>query len=109
MIFANQPFSHVTSDGSRSSSVSVCFENGPKTLSLALDDSCGRLQRLSRADIRLFEGEEDVTEAVFGVDSSASVVHASIENFDTAMRWLRRVEWGMEAAAACTSSGAEVE
>lgn len=109
MIFANHPFSHVMSDGSRSSSVNVCFENGDKSLSLALDDSCGRLQRLSRADIRLFEGEEDVTEAVFDVDPSGSVVHASIENFDRAMCWLRRVEWGMEAASACTPSGAEVE
>lgn len=109
MIFANQPFSHVMSDGIRSSSVNVCFENGDKMLSLALDDSGGRMERLSRADIRLFAGKDDVTDSVFKVDPVGGDVHASIENFERAMHWLNRVERGMESATTCTPPGAEVE
>jgi hypothetical protein len=109
MIFANQPFSHEMSDGSKSESVNVCFENGDKTLSLALDNSCGRMEKLGRADIRLLVGSKDVTDSIFKADPAGSHVHASIENFETAMRWLNRAEWGMESGTACTPSGAEVE
>ena len=108
MIFANKPLSFELSDGAKSESVNVCFEHGEKTLSLELDNICGRMERLGRSDIRLLVGKEDVTGTVFEC-SDNDIVHATIENFERALRWLNRVEWGMEGGIACTPSGAEVE
>ena len=108
MIFANRPQSLEHSDGARSESVNVCFEHGEKTLSLALDNSCGRMEKLGRSDIRLLIGNEDVTSKVFDCGDD-DIVHASIENFAKATRWLNRVEWGMEGCTGCTQSRAEVE
>ena len=97
MIRAFEP--HVTPNGS---SVCVTFRNGNKEVSIALDDSCGRLQMLSRADIRLFEVDEktghatnDLTCAVLGTDSRHNV-HASLENFNKAMEWLNMGVWNPE-------------
>ena len=74
--------------------VCVQFGNHSKILSIALDDSSGRLQNLSRGDIelqritdqRLFRLQV-CTHEVFP-DQGSSPVHASMENFNLAMEWL---------------------
>ena len=96
MIFANRPLSYELSDGSQSESVSVCFKHGDKTLSLALDNSGGRMEKLGRSDIRLLIKKDDVTAQIFECGKD-DIVHATIENFERALRWLNRIEWGMEA------------
>jgi hypothetical protein len=76
----------------------VSFKEGNKEVSVALDDSCGRLQDLSRSDIRLHrlnpqgEFQEDVTASVFGVGKDAPV-DGSMANFKIAMKWLELSEW----------------
>ena len=77
--------------------VAVTFENGAKILSLALDNSCGRMKSLRRGDIRLMrrntdDSVDDVTDDVFACGDSP--VFASLENFEKAMNWLRRTNWG---------------
>jgi|ETNvirnome_2_300_1030623.scaffolds.fasta_scaffold10617_5 hypothetical protein len=86
-IFAHQPM--VTPNGQ---AVCVQFGNRARRLSIALDDSCGRLQSLSRGDIELqrvgLSGMVEVcTQEVFP-DQGSSPVHASMENFNLAMEWL---------------------
>ena len=77
-----------------SKTVNVTFDNGRKCVSLSLDNSLGRMNSLRRGDIRLFIDKDDVTGRVFrGGDKNN--IHASLENFETAMTWLRRTEWGM--------------
>ena len=79
--------------------VNVVFDNGRKMVSLSLDNSGGNMTTCSRADIRLLVtdplegGVEDVTSQVFGGED-ASVVRGTIENMDTAMKWLRMTTWG---------------
>lgn len=80
--------------GRQNTSVAVEFHNGDKLVSLALNNSGGRMEKLGRGDIRLFVGQEDVTPKVFGEESAAHNVHASLDNFELAMAWLRRVNWG---------------
>tara|TARA_Y100000310_G_scaffold341141_1_gene439316 strand:- start:478 stop:762 length:285 start_codon:yes stop_codon:yes gene_type:complete len=85
--------------GEISKSVAVEFRNGRKLLSLALDNSCGRMEKLSRTSLRVFLDDEestvDVTPEVFpNLDSELLPVWASLENFETAMAWLRRTTWG---------------
>ena len=52
--------------------VNVVFDNGPKMVSLSMDNSGGRMSSIARADIRLLfssplkGGVEDVTSLVFG-------------------------------------------
>jgi hypothetical protein len=81
--------------------VNVVFDNGPKMVSLSLDNSAGRMASIARADIRLLftdpleGGVEDVTSTVFG-GSREDIVHGTIENMDKAMKWLRRSTWGFE-------------
>ena len=91
MIFAHPPI--VVHNGS---SVCVCFRKGKKTVSLALDDSCGSREVLSRGTIDLFvEGERDpVTPVVFSdlaheedEECEFLVVPSTVENFMRAMRW----------------------
>ena len=73
MIFAHPPMQTKMSDGSTSQSVCTAFKNGKKVISIALDNSCGRMHLLRRADMRLFidlscsEGSasQDVTDRVF--------------------------------------------
>ena len=77
----------------------VVFDNGPKMISLSVDNSGGRATTMSRADIRLLftdpleGGVKDVTSSVFG-GGEADIVRGTIENMDEAMKWLRRSSWG---------------
>ena len=78
----------------------VVFDNGPKMLSLSLDNSGGRLTTLSRSDIRLLvhnslaETVDDVTNDVFGGEQG-STVQADIDTMEQAMKWLQRTDWGL--------------
>ena len=99
-IFAHQPMAFEMSGGDVSQSVAVEFRNGTKTLSLALDNSLGRMSKLGRGDIRLMVGEQDVTARFFGLVRDDEHVHANIENFDKALRWLRQVSWGLDGQRA---------
>jgi hypothetical protein len=76
--------------------IAVTFHEGQKMISLALDNSAGRMAELRRGDIRLIDGSEDVTSRVFG-GSEAAIVPASLDNFEKAMSWLRRSDRGLEA------------
>ena len=87
------PF-HPPDDEAFSRSVTVEFGNGDKLVSLHLDNSNGMMEMLGRGDIRVFRGKEDVTHQVFGAEFEEQPVHSSLENFDTAMNWLRRSQWG---------------
>lgn len=77
----------------------VVFDNGPKMVSLSIDNSGGRMKSMARADIRLLfsdpleGGVEDVTSTVFG-GSDGEVVRGTIENMDRAMKWLQLARWG---------------
>ena len=94
-----------------SKQVAVTFQNGAKILSLSLDNSVGRMETLRRGDIRLMiqhagnpkmgidEENVDVTSEVFDEAADGHVVHASLGNFETAMNWLRRVDWGFDGLA----------
>jgi hypothetical protein len=82
-----------------SKQVAVTFQSGAKILSLSLDNSLGRMETLRRGDVRLMiedeAGNRDVTGQVFEEAADGHVVHASLGNFEIAMNWLRRVQWGM--------------
>ena len=79
--------------------VNVVFDNGPKMVSLSMDNSGGRMNAIARADIRLLFSEplkggvEDVTSLVFG-GGEADVVPGTIQNMDKAMKWLQLARWG---------------
>ena len=79
--------------------VNVVFDNGPKMVSLAVDNSGGKMTHLARADIRLLYtdpvkgGVEDVTSQVFG-GREHDVVRGTIQNMDKAMKWLQLARWG---------------
>ena len=85
-----------------SKSANVVFDNGSKMISLNIDNSCGAMTSMARADIRLLftnplsGGIEDVTTTVFG-GSIDDTVTGSIKNMATAMKWLQRTDWGMDA------------
>jgi hypothetical protein len=87
-----------------SKQVAVTFQNGSKILSLSLDNSGGRAETLRRGDVRLMienkADTHDVTDQVFEEAADGHVVHASLGNFEIAMNWLRRVEWGMDLMVA---------
>ena len=82
-----------------SKSVNVVFHNGPKMISLAVDNSGGKMTHLARADIRLLftdpleGGVEDVTSQVFG-GKEHDVVRGTIENMDKSLKWLQMAGWG---------------
>lgn len=82
-----------------SKQVAVTFQSGAKILSLSLDNSLGRMETLRRGDVRLMiedeAGNRDVTDLVFEEAADGHVVHASLGNFEIAMNWLRRVQWGL--------------
>ena len=92
MIFANQPMSVKLADGTVTHSVCTVFKNGKKSISIALDDSCGRLTKLSRSDLRLFteshnDGDPwDETLDIFPEEDGS--VPATKENFEKAWNWL---------------------
>ena len=79
--------------------VNVVFDNGPKMVSLAVDNSGGKMTHLARADIRLLftdplkGGVEDVTSQVFG-GKEHDVVRGTIENMDKALKWVQMSGWG---------------
>ncbi len=79
--------------------VNVVFDNGPKMVSLSLDNSAGRSTTIARADIRLLYsdpvkgGVVDVTADVFG-GSSDAIVRGTLGNMDRAMKWLQMASWG---------------
>jgi len=81
--------------------VNVVFDNGPKMVSLAVDNSGGKMTHLARADIRLLftdplrGGVEDVTSRVFG-GKEHDVVRGTIQNMDKAMKWLQLARWGFD-------------
>ncbi len=77
-----------------SKSLAVTFQEGQKIISLALDNSAGRMTALRRGDIRLLDDSGDVTSKVFG-GGEADIVRASIENFEKAMAWLRRASFDL--------------
>tara|TARA_B100000519_G_scaffold182451_1_gene175432 strand:+ start:603 stop:929 length:327 start_codon:yes stop_codon:yes gene_type:complete len=87
-----------------SKQVNVVFDNGPKMVSLSIDNSCGQMAHIARADIRLLfsdpvkGGVEDVTFAVFGATmrDRSDVVRGTIENMDKAMKWLQLARWGFD-------------
>jgi hypothetical protein len=80
----------------------VVFDNGPKMISLSLDNAGGRANSMCRADIRLLfsdpleGGVEDVTSSVFGGEDH-DIVRGTIENMEEAMKWLRRTSWGLSS------------
>ena len=84
--------------------VAVTFQSGSKILSLSLDNSCGRMEMLRRGTILLMVEDEtdnrDVTDQVFEEAADGHAVHTSLGNFEIAMNWLRRVEWGMDLMVA---------
>ena len=86
--------------GDKSQRANVVFDNGPKMISLCLDNSCGMMSTMARADIRLLfsdpleGGVKDVTSSVFG-GGVEDIVRGTIENMDEAMKWVRRTDWGM--------------
>ena len=91
MIFAHPPTATKMSDGSTAHSVCTVFKNGNKSISIALDDSCGRMSNLRRSDMCLFIDHDDnscqeVTEAVF--PDKGCQVDANLENFQKAWEWL---------------------
>jgi len=82
----------------------VVFKNGAKMISISLDNNSGAMSTLARADIRLFSVKEDcgtviedITSSVFGGEDHPCGVDATIDNMSTAMKWLQRIEWGMDA------------
>ena len=82
------------------------IHNGAKMISVSVDNSCGKMTHMARADIRLLfsratagrtEGErvEDVTSQVFG-GAKHDIVRGNVENMARAMNWLRRTSWGFQ-------------
>ena len=107
MIFAHQPMSFTLGD-STSSTVTVCFRQGKRLVSLHLDNSCGSLNTLSRGDIELFRFESGgfentdtgtpCTRELFPEWDESTPVAATLENFNRAMGWLGRTSWGFSGA-----------
>ena len=89
--------------GGGSKQANVVFDNGPKMVSLSIDNSCGMMTHMARADIRLLfshpvdGGVHDVTSEVFGGGKS-DIVRGTIQNMDKAMKWLQRSGWGFDRA-----------
>jgi hypothetical protein len=103
-VHAHQPM--ISKFGSH---VNVCFTNGRKIVSISLDDSCGRLDHLSRGTIELHIRPgtahstilvaEDDMKRVFGT-SGTDLVSSNSDNLLRAMRWLEQTEWGFDASMA---------
>ena len=99
MIAATEPMIYQNPHGKTVMQVNTSFHNGSKLVSLTCDNSVGRLQDLSRSDIRCFiqnpadKSVVDVTSEVFRVGEN-DVVQATLSTMETAMKWLRLVRWG---------------
>jgi hypothetical protein len=96
MIQAHNPMIIPMDNGRLAKTVAVEFTSGEKIISLSLNNSNGNMDMLGRSDVRCFVGKDDVTQQVFCTDKDHSIVDASLDNMDQAMRWLRRVSWGMD-------------
>ena len=90
-IFAHEPM--VLPNGN---SINVCFQQGERIISLALDDSCKGSGLLFRGSIELHrkpdKGSDDIelcTHEVFPEQGSI-VVMATMENFKAAMEWVEK-------------------
>jgi len=87
-----------------SKNVAVTFQSGAKIVSLSLDNSLGRMETLRRGSILLMiedeSGNHDVTDQIFEEAVDGHVVWSNLDNFEIAMNWLRRVEWGMDLMVA---------
>jgi hypothetical protein len=105
-IFGHEPLVS-GGDDRLSFAINVTFQNGEKMLSLALDDSCGRMDVLGRGSIALFRQKDfkscttEATEEVFG-PGFASGVSNTLDNFNKAMAWLNRIEIGLAAQSTST-------
>ena len=78
----------------------MTFTNGKKVISLTIDNGTMPEEEdsvMKRADLRLYNGKEDVTTSVFG-GTSYAIVHANVDSMTKAMQWLQRSSWGMETA-----------
>ncbi len=82
------------------------IHNGPKMISVSVDNSGGAMHSMARADIRLLFSNatlgrddkprvEDVTSQVFGCGDT-DIVRGTVQNMDRAMKWLQRASWGFE-------------
>jgi len=97
-IFANKPLICPLSGGQTAHTVNVCFQNGDKTVSLACDDSTGGMPTLARTDIELHRGSgRDLRVCNGEVFGSMDPVPGTMENFEKALNWLRRTDWGLES------------
>ncbi|MDP6928114.1 MAG: hypothetical protein QF412_00305 [Planctomycetota bacterium] len=102
---ASKIFGHEPLVSEFGSAINVTFQNGEKMVSLALDDSCGRMDVLGRGSIALFRQKDfkssstEATEEVFRCDREGELVPNTLDNFNKAMQWLNRVEYGFEAQA----------
>lgn len=67
----------------------VKIRNGAKEISIACDDSCGKLPHLSRSDIRLYRLDTNVTKELWPETENYGTVYASIENLAKAIKWLQ--------------------
>ena len=71
----------------------ITFKNGSKEISLTVDNGAlYRTEKLYRADMRLFRGQQDVTALVFNCGET-EIVPGSIENMAQAMNWLQICDW----------------
>jgi hypothetical protein len=98
-IFGHPPMVHETG-----SAVNVVFQNGEKMVSLALDNSCGRMSTLNRGSIECHREKKDrdpeidvVTAEVFGAGNGNINIPNTLDNFNKAMTWLNRIEYGLGA------------
>jgi hypothetical protein len=107
-IFGHEPLMS-GGDDSLSFAINVIFQNGEKMLSLALDDSCGRMDVLGRGSIALFRQKDwlldsstEATEEVFSCGREGELVPNTLDNFNKAMAWLNRIEYGLAAQSTST-------
>lgn len=64
------------------------IRNGSREISIAADDSCGKLPDYGQSDIRLYLNDKDVTDVVW---PGNSLVPATLSNLEKAISWLRAV------------------
>lgn len=80
-------YAHPPNVGPHGTSVNVVLSNGDRKVSVCCDDSCGALSRLSRSDLRLLDGDNDVTGKVLGEEADANCA-AYGEALKKALEWV---------------------
>ena len=80
-------YAHPPLIGKDGTSVNVTLSHNDRKISLCCDDSCGKLDRLARSDLRLLNGKEDVTALVMGVDKE-DICPAFGDDLKKALEWL---------------------